>query len=230
MKDLRDLVQYYVNEELGIGMYVVPYIYISDLLYNYNDLCDMLDLNDVKRRNWLKNIPENSRVKITFDRGNDGESTETFISTFHLIEVLNRYGQEMLDMLQRKNSVENFIYSLSKQFEDEFVVDNEYSMADKFVLGSIMYDSNFTHQANKNLAELLKRNETMETIFKYQPNIEMEQEKIELEKQIKEFTKLVQQEEECLNKLNETISVCDIIKEITSCPIRVIEEYEDDEI
>jgi hypothetical protein len=113
-------IQYFENEELGLGMYIIPAIGLHDLMYNYNDLCDMLDLIEIKRKNWLKKLPDEPqyRMRIKFKRG-DIPSEETFITTPSLIEVLNRYGKEILDMLERKNSVENFIFNLSQQFEKQ---------------------------------------------------------------------------------------------------------------
>lgn len=200
-------IQYFVNEELGLGMYVLPAIGFKDLFYNYNDLCDMLVLIEAKRKNWLRQLPEDIhyKIKVEFERGDDGLSNETFISTPALIEVLNRYGQELLNMLERKNSVENFIYEISRKFENEYVENNEISMGDKFVLGSLSYDAEFTNRANKNLLNLLKKNDTMETLWKFRPDINMDKEDIELKKQAEQLIKLMNETCEGINLFQENV-------------------------
>ena len=223
-------IQYFENEELGLGMYVIPAIGLHDLLYNYNDLCDMLNLPDTRRRKWLKKLPDEPqyRIRITFKR--DGrDSEETFITTPSLIEVLNRFGKELLDMLERKNSVENFIFDISQQFEKQYVENDEISIADKFVLGSLSYDAEFTNQTNKNLVNLLKKNETIETIWKHHPDINMNKDEDIFNKEVEEFIKMLNDIEDVVDNLNNKIksSMPDWLGDVVNCRNSVMEEYED---
>lgn len=228
-------IQYFINEELGLGMYVIPAIGYKDLFYNYNDLCDMLDLIEAKRKNWLRKLPDDSnyKIKIEFER-NGRLSNETFISTPSLIEVLNRYGQELINMLERKNSVENFIYNISKQFENDYVENNEISMGDKFVLGSLAYDAEFTHRANKNLVNLLKQNDTMDALWKFRPEINMDKDDIELKKQAEELIEIMNEVCDSIKLFQDNVKssipdwLPDVIK--TADPNSLlINDYEDEE-
>ena len=182
-------------------------------MFNYNDIVDLLDFSEEKRRRELKKIDELRKTRIDFKR--DGcPSKETFINVAAVSKLLTDYGVDIGVMMERKYNVENLVYHALNTF-DEFDKnkEEEYSLGDKFVLNTLYCDSVIADKANSNLINLLRQNDLIEHAIHHRPDIDYK-EKHEQDCQIEEFVKLCTELERTNSQLQKIIDgVVEPIKE-----------------
>lgn len=197
----------------GYGAYIVKLPYPLNVMFNYNDIVDLLDFSEEKRRRELKKIDELRKTRIDFKR--DGcPSKETFINVAAVSKLLTDYGVDIGVMMERKYNVENLVYHALNTF-DEFDKnkEEEYSLGDKFVLNTLYCDSVIADKANSNLINLLRQNDLIEHAIHHRPDIDYK-EKHEQDCQIEEFVKLCTELERTNSQLQKIIDgVVEPIKE-----------------
>lgn len=197
----------------GYGAYIVKLPYPCDIMFNYNDICDLLDFVYSKRKRELDKINILRKTKITFKR--EGIPTEeTFINVAAVSKLLTDYGIDIGVMMERKYNVENLVYHALNTF-DEFDKNKEegYSLGDKFVLNTLYCDSVIADKANSNLINLLRQNDLIENAIHHRPDIDYK-EKHEQDCQIEEFVKLCTELERTNSQLQKIIDgVVEPIKE-----------------
>ena len=173
-------------EHNGYGAYIVKLPYPCNIMFNYNDICDLLDFSKGKRRRELDKIDILHKTKLWFKReGFDSE--ETFITVSTVSKLLTDYGIDIGVMMERKYNVENLVYHALNTF-DEFDKNKEenYSLGDTFVLNTLYNDSVIADKANSNLINLLRQNVVIENVIHHRTNIDYK-EKHEQDCQVQEF-------------------------------------------
>lgn len=192
------LVECFMNEELNMEMYIIPYR--TGVYFNYNDICDMLNIPYKRRVNRIKQIEEIHKSRVLFQR-NGRDSEETFISTPEVSRLLTDYSKEVYAMMERKYSVETLVYDILRDFDrhDEMKEENV-NLGDKFILNTLYCDSVIADKSNKNLIDLLRKNELMETIIHHQTNIDRRSRLLERE-EVNEFIKLAEEIDKANNRL-----------------------------
>ena len=183
-------VEYFESEVLGLGVYVTLLPSPINVVFNFNDLCDMLDLKFQKRKRKLSEIDELHKYKLWF-KPLDGSSTseETFITMPAVSKLLTDYGIDINAMLNRKFETENVVYQALQHFDkyDENKQE-DYSLADQFILDALYCDSIIVNEANKNLVNLLRQNDTMESVLRHYPQMNYDEYKDDVF--IKEFIEM----------------------------------------
>lgn len=181
----------------GYGAYIVKLPYPCNIMFNYNDICDLLDFKYQRRIRMLDKMDILHKTKLWFKR--DGrDSEETFISVPELSRILSDYGINISVMMERKYNVENLVYHALNEF-DAFDKNKEedYSLGDKFVLNTLYCDSVIADKANSNLINLLRQNDLIEHAIHHTPDIDYK-EKHDHDCQIEEFIHLCNE----LNNVN----------------------------
>lgn len=188
----------------GYGAYIVKFPYPSGVMFNYNDIVDLLDFSEEKRRRELKKIDELRKTRVDFKR-DDCPSKETFINVAAVSKLLTDYGVDIGVMMERKYNVENLVYHALNTF-DEFDKNKEkgYSLGDTFVLNTLYCDSVIADKANSNLINLLRQNDLIEHVIHHRTDIDYK-EKHEHDCQIKEFIDFCESLEKANFKLQQMI-------------------------
>ena len=197
----------------GYGAYIVKLPYPCNIMFNYNDICDLLDFPYAKRKRELDKIDILRKTKLWFKRDTN-KSEETFINVAAVSKLLTDYGVDIGVMMERKYNVENLVYHALNTF-DEFDKNKEegYSLGDKFVLNTLYCDSVIADKANSNLINLLRQNDLIEHAIHHRPDIDYK-EKHEQDCQIEEFVKLCTELERTNSQLQKIIDgVVEPIKE-----------------
>lgn len=195
----------------GYGAYIVKLPYPCNIMFNYNDICDLLDFPYAKRKRELDKIDILRKTKLWFEReGRDSE--ETFINVAAVSKLLTDYGVDIGVMMERKYNVENLVYRALNTF-DEFDKNKEegYSLGDKFVLNTLYCDSVIADKANSNLINLLRQNDLIEHAIHHRPDIDYK-EKHEYDYQIKEFIEFYESLEKANLQLQQRID--DIVEPV----------------
>lgn len=182
-------VEYFESEVLGLGVYVTLLPSPINVVFNFNDLCDMLDLKFQKRKRKLSEIDELHKHKLWFKNSDGMPSEETFITMPAVSKLLTDYGVDINAMLNRKFETENVVYQALQHFDkyDENKQE-EYSLADQFILDALYCDSIIVNEANKNLVNLLRQNDTMESVLRHYPQMNYDEYKDDVF--IKEFIEM----------------------------------------
>ena len=183
-------VEHFESEVLGLGVYVTLLPSPINVVFNFNDLCDMLDMKYNRRKTYLSKVDELHKYKLWF-KPLDGSSTseETFITMPAVSKLLTDYGVDINAMLNRKFETENVVYQALQHFDkyDENKQE-EYSLADQFILDALYCDSIIVNEANKNLVTLLRQNDTMESVLRHYPQMNYDEYKDDMF--IKEFIEM----------------------------------------
>lgn len=195
--------EYFDCPEIGFGMYVIPCEGPLGIMFNFNDLCAMLDINIPKRKRLLKDIDDLYKMKCWFIRNND-PSEETFITTPEVSRLISNYGQEIQALINRKYIVENLVYSILNDFDknDQCKMEDGYTLGDKFILNTLYCDSKLAKQSNDNLINLLRQNSTIESVIQHHTNINV-RERFNEQKEIKELIEMcnsIEKVNDCLDK------------------------------
>jgi hypothetical protein len=182
-------VEHFESEVLGLGVYVTLLPSPINVVFNFNDLCDMLDLKFQKRKRKLSEIDELHKHKLWFKNSDGMPSEETFITMPAVSKLLTDYGIDINAMLNRKFETENVVYQALQHFDkyDENKQE-EYSLADQFILDALYCDSIIVNEANKNLVNLLRQNDTMESVLRHYPQMNYDEYKDDVF--IKEFIEM----------------------------------------
>ena len=197
----------------GYGAYIVKLPYPCNIMFNYNDICDLLDFPYAKRKRELDKIDILRKTKLWFKRDTN-KSEETFINVAAVSKLLTDYGIDIGVMMERKYNVENLVYHALNTF-DEFDKNKEdgYSLGDTFVLNTLYCDSVIADKANSNLINLLRQNDLIEHVIHHKTDIDYK-EKHEQDCQIEEFVKLCTELERTNSQLQKIIDgVVEPIKE-----------------
>lgn len=182
-------VEYFESEALGLGVYVTLLPSPINVVFNYNDLCDMLDLKFQKRKRKLFEIDELDKHKLWFKSSDGMPSEETFINMKAVSKLLTDYGVDINVMMNRKYETENVVYKALNHFDkyDDNKQD-DYSLGDQFILDALYCDSMLVNEANKNLVNLLRQNDVMESVLRHYP--QMNYEEFKDDNFIKEFIEM----------------------------------------
>ena len=188
----------------GYGAYIVKLPYPCNIMFNYNDICDLLDFPYAKRKRELDKIDILRKTKLWFKRDTN-KSEETFINVAAVSKLLTDYGIDIGVMMERKYNVENLVYHALNTF-DEFDKNKEdgYSLGDTFVLNTLYCDSVIADKANSNLINLLRQNDLIEHVIHHKTDIDYK-EKHEQDCQIEEFVKLCTELERTNSQLQKII-------------------------
>lgn len=166
-------VEYFESEVLGLGIYVTLLPTPINVVFNFNDLCDMLDIESIqKRKRKLSEIDELHKYKLWFKHSDGMPSEETFITMPAVSKLLTDYGIDINAMLNRKFETENVVYNALQHFDKyDDNKQEDYSLADQFILDALYCDSVLVNEANKNLVNLLRQNDTMESVLRHYPQM-----------------------------------------------------------
>lgn len=202
-------VEWFENNDLGIGMYIIPTVN-RELWFNFNDLCDSLEIQNQNKRKFILNrIDSYNKDKVVFTRENGRDSEESFVSTAGVILTLNEYGQDVYAMLERKYNVENFMYGILNEYDklDQNKEENV-TLGDKFLLGSLHCDAKLSNKANDNLINLLKKNNVIDSILKHQSKLrtDIKPEEADLITEMEDLLNFCNDLEKSNNLINEFIN------------------------
>lgn len=130
----------------GVGAHIVKLPETMGVLFNYNDICDLLDFRAKRRQRMLYKIDDLHKTTITFKR--EGVPTEeTFVSIPELSKMLVYYGIKIGVMMERKYNVENLVLHVLDNYDCED--------SSKFIMDTLYCDTIITDKANKNLLNQL---------------------------------------------------------------------------
>ena len=191
------------KEYNGYGAYIFKSPF--GIMFNYNDICDLLDFKYQKRKRELDKIDELRKTKIWFIDKTGNRSEESFINVPAVSNLLTDYGVDICVMMERKYNIENLVYHVLNEFDEyDKNKEDEYRLGDKFVLDTLYCDSIIADKANSNLINLLRQNELFESALHHIDNIDYK-EKHEKESEIKELIELCNGLEETNSKLQQLI-------------------------
>lgn len=222
-----DNVKYYETTKFGFGMHILPRPYPQGLYFNFNDVCDVLDLTYQKRRRTLDRVDELHKMKIRFTNVDGCECEESFVSSSEVSRILTAYGAEINAMMERKYELETLVYDILNEY-DPYDKNKEegYTLGDKFVLNTLYCDSILADKANSNLIDLLRKNDGIESLLFHRTEIDYEK-KDQMDKQFEFFRNLADDLEELTGEIdiltnelesNEHLDVSAFIKSIVSKP------------
>lgn len=169
-------VEYFESEVLGLGVYVTLLPSPINVVFNFNDLCDMLDMKYNRRKMYLSKVDELYKHKLWFKNSDGMPSEETFINMKAVSKLLTDYGVDINVMMNRKYETENIVYKALNHFDkyDDNKQD-DYSLGDQFILDALYCDSILVNEANKNLVNLLRQNDVMESVLRHYPQMNYEE-------------------------------------------------------
>jgi len=196
----------------------------SNVLFNFNDLLDLLNINDKHlRRRWEKNISQcDIETGIPTDR--DGRiCQEAYILTDAVILILNLYGQDIIADINRKNSVDFLICDILDEVEKSDTWNPEKgTLSTQFALEAIKLNSRLCKGANDALIAILESNKHMETEYFHKPLFDVE----DMMEVIGDFNEYV----ETVYKIMKDIQLSNPEYNIKSEYSLIIDDYPDEEI
>lgn len=136
----------------------------STVLFNFNDLLELLNIKDKKlRRRWESKLEDcDIETGIPTNRGVDGECKESYITLEAITMLMSVYADGVIEDIERKNSVDYTIADILDEVEKHDKFGKEPGqLSAQYALDALKLNSKIAKGSNDALVNILKLNNSI---------------------------------------------------------------------